>query len=98
MANVAYINKLKKEFVVVPPEHIIAGTTLKKVVENYVKPILIQEKNLIEKVVTRYFTVEEVLQEAGEFISFGGDKVLPILSINNQKVGNGERGEICKSI
>lgn len=40
MANVAYINKKTKEFVRVPPNQIIAGTTLKKCIENYIEPIL----------------------------------------------------------
>lgn len=82
MANVAYINKNTREFVRVPPDHIIAGTTLKKSVENYIEPVLIAEKNTISKVVFRYFNVEEILNEASEFLSFGGDKVLPILSVN----------------
>lgn len=31
-------------------------------------------------------------------ISFGGDKILPIVELNNDKVCDGKRGPICKII
>lgn len=44
MANVAYINKFSKEFVMTPREQIVPGTTLKNVIENFVEPKLIGEE------------------------------------------------------
>lgn len=98
MANVAYVNKMTQEFIVVPQDHIISGTTLKKVVENFVKPILISNGMQISQIVTRYFTVDEVIEQGSEFISFGGDKVLPILSINSKSINEGKKGPICQMI
>ena len=43
-------------------------------------------------------TVEEVVTQAKEFIMIGGDKVLPITSIDNIQIGDGKIGPICKQI
>lgn len=46
MANVAYIDKNTNEFVTSLPDHIVEGTTLKKIINNYLEPTLIKEEGL----------------------------------------------------
>lgn len=96
MANVAYIEKKTKNLILVPNEFIVEGTTLKKVINNFVKPVLINELKNLNQIQIRYFTCEEVLENAEEFISFGGDKILPILELNNKPINDGKRGTICE--
>jgi len=56
MANVAYIDKNTKEFVTSLPDRIVAGTTMKKVINNYVEPVLIKNK-VIKGVVRKNYTL-----------------------------------------
>jgi len=58
MANVGYINKFTKELIVTPSQFIVAGTTLKKVIENYVQPILVEELKVLNGVREVLYTPE----------------------------------------
>ncbi|KRW99050.1 Aminotransferase, class IV [Pseudocohnilembus persalinus] len=97
MANVAYIDKNTKEFVTSLPDRIVAGTTMKKVINNYVEPVLIKNK-VIKGVVRKNYTLQDILENGSEFMCFGGDKVIPILSVNDEQIADGQMGPICKNI
>jgi len=51
---------------------------------------------MISKLEIRPLFLHEIFENGKECIMLGGDKVIPILKIDDKKVGNGEVGEICK--
>lgn len=95
MSNLGFFMK-NKDFVICPPENIVQGTTLLKSLE-FIKSDLIKQ-DIVKQLVVRHITIQEVISDSQEVISFGGNKVIPITEVDDQKISDGQIGEVCKKI
>jgi len=81
---------VKKGLIVTPTENILHGITRKTVIGLAKKAgYKVKERNIKEK---ELFDADEV------FITAANKKVLPIIKVDNKKIGNGKVGEISKEL
>ncbi len=81
---------IKKGIFYTPKNNILAGITRKVVIDLLIKnKFKIIEKDISEK---ELFTADEV------FITATNKKVLPVVKIDNKKIGNGKIGNLTKKI
>ncbi|EGR30778.1 zinc-binding dehydrogenase family protein, putative [Ichthyophthirius multifiliis] len=95
MANIGIVLK-NQEFWTPPGEKIVEGTTLKKCFQ-FMKEELIPKK-IINQIQIKYFNLDFIFKNAIEVILFGGDKIIPVLSINDIFIGDGNKGVVCENI
>ncbi|KAL4457033.1 hypothetical protein ABPG74_014671 [Tetrahymena malaccensis] len=95
IASIGMILK-NKEFVSPPADKIIEGTTLKKCMQFLEKELIPQ--GYIKSAERKYFDLQYVYDNVQEFILFGGDKIIPVLQLNDKQINDGQKGPICQMI
>lgn len=86
-SNIFLVNK---NTIITPKENILEGVTRKTVIKLAKKAGYgVVEKNILE---SELYKADEV------FITATNKKVLPIVQINNKKIGNGKVGEVSKEL
>ncbi len=86
-ANVFIVTQ--NDTVVTPAEGVLYGITRKKVLE------IAQEKYKVEQ---RVISVAELYQAKEVFFTSTTKRILPVLSVDGYLIGNGEAGEVTKSL
>lgn len=92
IANVGFIWK-NGDFVTSSFDRVLKGTTLIEAM-NYIREELIP-KGIVKNIVQKDFTVKDVYENAVEMMILGGNKILPVGSLNNVEISK-EVGRITK--
>ncbi len=74
---------------VTPVNNILLGVTRKKVIELALKNRMVEERNI---------TIDELIRSKEVFITSTTKKILPVLQIDGQAIGNGQPGEITTAL
>lgn len=94
-ANIVIVNN-DNEFLTIPFDNILAGTTLARVID-YTESTLIKE-GIIKSIHYRNFTRKEVFETAKELFIMGGDLIIPITELDDHVIADGKRGPICERL
>ncbi len=78
------------EFVFVPFNEILKGTTLIRVIEHFKKNV--GPKFVVKKIVERELKPEDVYENAKEMMVIGYDFCIPITEYDCRKIGTGKKG------
>lgn len=84
------------DFVVPPPERILAGTTVKKAFQ-CIEDEFIGKGDYVKQIVRRDILVTEAQEDAVEVMQFGGEACTPILEWDGVKITD-EPGPLARGI
>eukprot|EP01017_Pseudomicrothorax_dubius_P046386 TRINITY_DN8165_c0_g1_i6.p1 TRINITY_DN8165_c0_g1~~TRINITY_DN8165_c0_g1_i6.p1 ORF type:complete len:288 (-),score=64.12 TRINITY_DN8165_c0_g1_i6:180-1043(-) len=95
LANVGLVNH-RKEFLTPKLDNALQGTTLVRCLEHMEKTLLKEGK--LAKIEFKDITPEEAYESSAEFMLFGGDKIVPVLTLDGHRIGNGKKGLVTQAL